>query len=102
MEWLFLRGRRIGISQNMNSPWKSREFDCEGETWTVVRHERTESGGSANRGVLPTDQTGLYFHNNDTIRLLAFARSALPSDAKIRAMNGEALCQSLRRARPLL
>ena len=86
----------------MIDSWKSRVFDCDGEKWTVVRHERTESETSDNTGVLPTDQTGLYFHNNDTIRLLSFARGALPSTAEIRTMNDTALCQLLRRARALL
>lgn len=82
----------------MTSSWKSRAFDCSGEKWIVVRHLRAESDMSVNGNSSSVNQTGLYFHNQCTVRLLAYTRSALPSAADIRAMKDDALCALLRRA----
>jgi len=82
----------------MIDSWRSREFDCDGGKWVAVRHVRAEANASAATGSSSTKQTGLYFHNDGTVRLLAFTHSALPSESDIRSMSEEALCALLRRA----
>ena len=84
----------------MNESWKAREFECDSEKWTVVRHVRAESDTNVAGDSPSTKQTGLYFNNHVTARVLAFTRGALPTGADIRTMSDDALCALLRRSTP--
>ena len=66
---------------------KSRDFLCDGKTWTVVRRARAQSR-----------RTGLCFRQHSETRFLVFTLGALPSDRELQSMSEEVLCVLLRRA----
>ena len=71
----------------MADPPTSRDFLCEGKTWTVVRDTTAQSR-----------QTGLRFSRAGETRFLVFTRGALPSDRELQSVSEEVLCVLLRRA----
>lgn len=71
----------------MSDTATSRDFLCEGRTWTVVRQTTVQS-----------KQTGLRFRQRGETRFLVFTRGALPSDRELQSMGEEVLCALLRRA----
>jgi hypothetical protein len=85
----------------MINSWKSREFDCDGKRWTVVRHVRAVSDTAVDAPGPAMKQTGLYFHNGEAVRVLAYTLDALPRGADLRLMSDEALRTLLRRSLPL-